>query len=88
MNDRVVPFFDKHGIPLSGILTEHGKEYCGNQEHHEYELYVTIEDIDHTRTKIISPQTRGFASAFSAPYSSGSMRGVPKKLSEHRGAAG
>ena len=39
LNDRVVPFFDEHGIPLSRILTDRGAEYCGNQERHEYELY-------------------------------------------------
>src|SRR5262245_5744928 len=40
LNDRVVPFFDGHGIPLSRILTDRGTEYCGNPEHHEYELYL------------------------------------------------
>src|SRR5580704_18371465 len=24
---------------------------CGNPEHHEYELYLAVEDIDHSRTK-------------------------------------
>jgi hypothetical protein len=57
LNDRVVPFFDAQGIPLSRILTDRGTEYCGNPEHHEYELYLAVEDIDHTRTKTRSPQT-------------------------------
>jgi hypothetical protein len=26
-------------------------------EHHEYELYLALEDVDHTRTKTKSPQT-------------------------------
>lgn len=57
LNDRVVPFFDGFGIPLLRVLTDCGTEYCGNPEHHEYELYLALEDIDHTRTKAKSPQT-------------------------------
>ena len=35
------------------------REYCGSPERHEYELYLAVEDIDHTRTKTKSPQTNG-----------------------------
>ncbi len=59
LNDRVVPFFDSFGIPLLRVLTDRGTEYCGNPEHHEYELYLAVEDIDHTRTKAKSPQANG-----------------------------
>ncbi len=56
-NDRVVPFFDANEIPLQRLLTDRGTEYCGNPEPHEYEFYLAVEDIDHTRTKPKSPQT-------------------------------
>jgi transposase InsO family protein len=59
LNDQVVPFFDSHEIPLSRILTDRGTEYCGSPDSHEYELYLAIENIDHTRTKVKSPQTNG-----------------------------
>lgn len=59
LNDCVVPFFDSYGIPLLRVLTDRGTEYCGNPEHHEYELYLAIENIDHTRTRARSPQTNG-----------------------------
>ena len=39
------------------MLTDRGSEYCGNPEHHEYELYLAVEDIDHSRTKTKGPQT-------------------------------
>lgn len=39
LNDRVLPFFQQHEIPLLRILTDRGTEYCGAREHHEYELY-------------------------------------------------
>jgi transposase InsO family protein len=64
LNDRVLPFFDEHGIPLCRILTDRGTEYCGKPEHHEYELYLAVEDIDHTRTKVRSPQTNGICERF------------------------
>ena len=33
-----------HGIPLLRILTDRGSEFCGKPEHHEYELYLTVEE--------------------------------------------
>lgn len=59
LNDRVVPFFEEHGIELRRVLTDRGTEYCGSPERHEYELYLAVEDIDHSRTKVKSPQTNG-----------------------------
>lgn len=63
LNDRVVPFFEAHGIALLRVLTDRGTEYCGNQRH-EYQLYLALEDIDHTRTKARSPQTNGICERF------------------------
>lgn len=59
LNDRVIPFFDEREVKLLRVLTDRGTEYCGNPEHHEYELYLAVEDVDHSRTKTKSPQTNG-----------------------------
>jgi len=64
LNDRVIPFFDEHGIPLNRVLTDRGTEYCGGPERHEYELYLAVENIDHTRTQVKSPQTNGIVERF------------------------
>jgi len=64
LNDRVVPFYDEHDIRLARVLTDRGSEFCGNPERHEYELYLAVEDIDHTRTKTKSPQTNGICEHF------------------------
>ncbi len=64
LNDRVIPIYDEHNIRLSRILTDRGTEYCGNREHHEFQLYLAIEDIDHTRTKARHPQTNGICERF------------------------
>ncbi len=63
LNDRVVPFFDEHGIKLCRVLTDRGTEFCGSQSH-EYELYLAVEDIDHSRTKAKRPQTNGICERF------------------------
>lgn len=64
LNDRVVPFYEENGIPLQRILTDRGTEYCGTHDRHEYELYLAVENIDHTRTKARSPQTNGIVERF------------------------
>src|ERR1700754_761376 len=64
LNDRVVPLYEEQDVRLLRILTDRGTEYCGNREHHEYELYLAIEDIDHSKTKTRSPQTNGICERF------------------------
>src|SRR5689334_11584132 len=64
LNDRVLPFFEQHEVSVLRMLTDRGTEYCGNPEHHEYELYLALEDIDHTRTKTQSLQTNGICERF------------------------
>lgn len=59
LNDQGIPFFEEHEVPLSRILTDRGTEYGGSPDSHEYELYLAVENIDHTRTKGKSPQTKG-----------------------------
>ena len=64
LNDRVLPLFEEHDVKLLRVLTDRGSEYCGNPERHEYELYLAVEDIDHSRTKTKSPQTNGICERF------------------------
>jgi transposase InsO family protein len=64
LNDRVIPLFEEHGLPLLRILTDRGSEYCGSRESHEYELYLDLENIEHSRTKTKSPQTNGICERF------------------------
>lgn len=64
LNDKVLPFYAEQGVDLLRVLTDRGIEYCGAREHHEYELYLTIEDIDHTKTKAKSPQTNEICERF------------------------
>jgi len=64
LNDRVLPFYESEGIQLLRILTDRGTEYCGNVERHEYQLFLALADVEHTRTKAKSPQTNGICERF------------------------
>ena len=64
LNDRVLPFYEEHDVPLLRVLTDRGTEYCGNRESHEYQLYLAVENIDHSRTRAKSPQTNGICERF------------------------
>ena len=64
LNDRVLPLFEQHELPMLRMLTDRGTEYCGRAEHHDYELYLVLNDIEHTRTKARTPQTNGICERF------------------------
>lgn len=64
LNDRVVPWFDNQGVSILRILTDRGTEYCGSREDHMYQLYLAVEDIDHSKTKAKHPQTNGICERF------------------------
>ena len=64
LNDRVVPFFENEKVSLLRILTDRGTEFCGKVDQHEYQLYLAMNDIDHTKTKVRHPQTNGICERF------------------------
>lgn len=64
LNDKVLPFYEQHQLPLLRILTDRGTEYCGKAETHDYQLYLAINEIEHTKTKARSPQTNGICERF------------------------
>lgn len=59
LNDKVLPFFELYDIPLLRILTDRGTEFKGKPEHHEYELYLNLEGIEHSKTQVRHPQSNG-----------------------------
>ena len=64
LNDKVLPFYEENELPVLRILTDRGTEYCGKAEAHDYQLYLAIHDIDHTKTKARHPQTNGICERF------------------------
>lgn len=64
LNDKVLPLFEEHGMGVIRILTDRGTEYCGKPEQHDYQLFLAVNDIEHTKTKAQSPQTNGICERF------------------------
>ena len=64
LSDRVLSLYHDHGIKLLPILTDRGTDLCGKLEHHEHQLYLTIEGIERTKTKARSPQANGIYERF------------------------
>ena len=64
LNDKVLPFFDSHNLRLLRVLTDRGTEYCGIRENHPFQLFLYLNDIDHSRTKARHPQTNGCTERF------------------------
>lgn len=64
LNDKVLPYFEQYELPMLRILSDRGTEYCGRVDQHDYQLYLAINDIDHTKTKAMSPQTNGICERF------------------------
>ena len=64
LNERVLPFYEEHELPVLRILTDRGTEYCGKPEHHDFQLYLALNEIEHTRTKARHPQTNGIVERF------------------------
>ena len=64
LNDRVLPMLEDNGVDLIRILTDRGTEFCGRPERHDYQLFLAVNDIEHTKTKAYSPQTNGICERF------------------------
>jgi transposase InsO family protein len=64
LNDRVLPFFEEQGMGVLRMLTDRGTEFCGKADAHDYELYLAVNDIEHTKTKARHPQTNGICERF------------------------
>ena len=64
LNAKVLPWFTEQSVPILRVLTDRGTEYCGKIDSHAYQLYLGIENIDHSKTKAYSPQTNGIIERF------------------------
>lgn len=64
LNDKVLPFLASQDMGLIRILTDRGTEFCGKVEVHDYELYLGVNGIEHTKTKARHPQTNGICERF------------------------
>ena len=59
LNNIVLPFFDSENMALLRILTDRGTDYCGLIETHPHQLFLHLNGVEHSRTKVRHPQTNG-----------------------------
>lgn len=64
LNGCVLPFFELNEMRILRVLTDRGTEFCGKVEQHDYELYLAVNAIEHTKTKAYHPQTNGICERF------------------------
>ena len=64
LNDKVLPFFEENKGRIVRMLTDRGTEFCGKEQSHDYELYLSVNDIEHTKTKARHPQINGICERF------------------------
>ena len=62
--DRVLPFYESHGLEIEAILTDNGTEYKGRPTGHLYEIFLDLNDIEHRTTRVATPRTNGFVERF------------------------
>jgi transposase InsO family protein len=64
LNEKVLPFYEQQDLLVLRILTDRGTEYCGRADRHDYLLFLAINDIDHTKSKVESSQTNSISERF------------------------
>ena len=59
LNNDVLPTFEQHGAKVEAVLSDNGREFCGREDQHPYELFLQLEGIEHKRTRVRRPQSNG-----------------------------
>jgi transposase InsO family protein len=57
LNNDVLPTFEQHGATVEAVLSDNGREFCGREDQHPYELFLQLEGIEHKRTRVSRPQS-------------------------------
>jgi len=43
MNNDVLPTFEAHSARIDAVLSDNGREFCGREDQHPYELFLQLE---------------------------------------------
>ena len=63
LHNNALPFYEELGLEVTAVITDNGREFCG-KDTHPYELYLSLNDIEHRTTRVRRPQTNGFVERF------------------------
>lgn len=53
---------------LIRILTDRGTEYCGRPEAHDYQLYLALNEIEHTERRCVTLRPTASTGGFIKPF--------------------
>jgi transposase InsO family protein len=89
LNNDVLLTFEKHGAKVEAVLSDSGREFCGREDQHPYELFLQLEAIEHKRPRVSRPQSQRHRRA-AAPHPA--RRVLPRRrpqdlVRDHRGDA-
>ena len=59
INNDVLPTFEAHRTKIDTVLSDNGRELCGREDRHPYELFLQLEEIERKRTRVNRPQSSG-----------------------------
>jgi hypothetical protein len=59
LHDRVPPHYEAASLSPERVLTHQGREYGGRPLHYSYELYSTVQQMEHRNTKVHMPKITG-----------------------------
>ena len=59
LNNEILPTFAEHGARMAAVLSDNGREFCGREDQHPYELFLQLEGIVHKTTRAGRPQSNG-----------------------------
>lgn len=59
LNNDILPTFESHAATINAVLSDNGREFCGREDRHPYELFLQLEGIEHKRTRVKRPQSNG-----------------------------
>lgn len=58
--DRVPPFHEALGEPVRVVVTDNGRKFCGRPDQRARELLLSMQDVEHRTTRVLTPRTDGF----------------------------
>jgi transposase InsO family protein len=64
INNDVLPTFEAEGAAIDAVLSDNGREFCGRDDQHPYELFLQLEGIEHKKTRVKRPQSNGIVERF------------------------
>jgi len=86
LDDRVLPFYEEHAAEVEHLLTDNGREYCGRELKHHFELFWLSARSGIAAPRSARPRPTASANASTAPLrkSSSPQRSAKRSIKAWR----